>query len=93
MTRLEDALHNDLKALELLRDQLKVHGHLLKAEAKDRWRELEQKRDELMAELEKAKRAAEGPRQELEAAARRLGESLKAGYADILSVVKSDKQA
>lgn len=93
MTRLEDALHNDLKALELVRDQLKVHAHLLKAEAKDRWRELEDKRDELMAELEKAARATEGPRKEVETAVRRLGDSLKAGYADILSVIKPDKPA
>ena len=88
MSRLEDALNNDIKALELLRDQLKMHAHLLKAEAKDRWAELEQKRDQLHAQLQKVQRATEGPRQELEAAARRLSDSLKAGYADIKKVLK-----
>ena len=88
MSRLEDALHNDIKALELLRDQLKMHAHLLKAEAKDRWIELEQKRDQLHAQLQKVQRATDAPRQELEAAARRLSDTLKAGYADIKKVLK-----
>lgn len=88
MSRLEDALNNDVKALEQLRDQLKAHANLLKAEAKERWDDLEKKRDQLVAKMENVQRSADAPRQELEAAARHLVDILKAGYADFKKILK-----
>ena len=88
MSRLDNALQNDIKALELLRDQLKVHASLLKDEARKRWEELEEKREILKEHLDKAQRATDAPRKELEAAAKHLSEVLKTGYADIKNALK-----
>ena len=88
MSRLDDAIQDDIKALELLRDQLKVHADLLKAEAREQWEELERKRVILKKQLDKAREATDAPRQELEAAARHLSDVLKAGYTDLKKALK-----
>ena len=89
MSRLDKALHNDIKALELLRDELKLHAHLLKAEAKTRWNELESKWDVLKEHLGRAQVAAGASKQELDSAITLLVDALKVGYKDIKNALKS----
>ena len=89
MSRLENALHNDIKALELLRDELKVHAHLLKAEAKDRWADLEVKWSQLNEKAGRAQVAASNTQKEVEASAQMLVDSLKKGYKSIKDAMKA----
>lgn len=80
MSRLETALHNDVQALKLLRDELKLQSHLFKAEVKDRWAQLEADWDLLKANMARAEVAAGQAGEEAEAAAALLVETLQNGY-------------
>jgi len=88
MSRLKQAFHNDVQALELLHDELKLQAHLLKADAKDRWQELESKWSQLKQQLKSAKAAAEAAEPKIDAAAQQLVDALKAGYADLKNALK-----
>lgn len=88
MSRLENALHNDVKALEFLHDELKVQAHLLKAEARKQWDELEAKWASLKEHLQRAETAADRNKGDIEAAARLLIDALKAGFAQVRNALK-----
>ncbi len=88
MTRLENALHNDVKALEFLHDELKVQAHLLKAEAKKQWDELEAKWASLKEHLQRAEVAADRNKGDVDAAIRLLVDALKTGFAQIRNALK-----
>lgn len=83
MSRLDTAINNDLKALRLLRDELALHAALLKADLKDRWRELEAQMEVLHEHVERAKVAAGDSGKQAEAALENLIRSLRTGYTDI----------
>ena len=83
MSRLSVALHNDVNALCLLRDELALQASLLSAELKDRWAALEDKFAALKTQLRHAEAAAGKSRQELEAGARLMLDTLRAGYTEI----------
>lgn len=87
MSRLDQAITNDLLALRLLRDELALHATLLKADLKDRWHKLEADMDTLREHAERAKVAAEGSGKQAEAAIKTLIDSLHAGYADIKKAI------
>lgn len=89
MTRLSTALHNDLQLLKLLRDELVLKAHLLKAEAKVEWEALEIKSAELKAHVARAEVAAGHARQDAETAITLLVDTVKTGYASIRSALKS----
>lgn len=80
MSRLQQAFHNDLQALGLLRDELKLQAHLFKAEARDQWQELEGRWQALRGHAERLRDAAEISEAELELAGQLLVDSLKSGY-------------
>jgi hypothetical protein len=88
MSRLDEAFQNDVKALEHLHDELKVHAHLLKAEAKKHWDELETKWAGLKEQLQRAEAAADRRKGDVEAAARLLVQSLKSGFTDVRNALK-----
>lgn len=89
MSRLNNALQNDLKLLELLRDETKLQAHLLKADMKKGWDELERKWDDFKVHIERAQAAGGVAKNEAEAAATLLSESLKSGYAKVRDALKS----
>ncbi len=89
MSRIRQALHNDLQALEFIRDELTLQSHLFKAEAKKGWAELESRWDELKAQLSHAKSAAASAEPEIEAAAKMLIDTLKSGYAGLRNALKT----
>jgi hypothetical protein len=89
MSQLSVALHNDLKLLELSRDELALQAHLLKAEMKSRWDEMEVSWDVLKEHIGRAKVAGADARLETEAAMRQLFDSLRKGYASIRDALKS----
>lgn len=88
MTRLARALHNDLQALELLRDELKLQTHLLKAEAATRWQQLEQDWMRLKDQAQRLEAAGVQAEAEVETAAKLLVEALQNGYAQLKAAVR-----
>lgn len=88
MSRLHTALQNDVRALALVRDELKLQSHLLQAEYRTRWQELETRWDDLQEHLNRARTAAADARPQIEAAAELLSETLKSGYGDIRRALK-----
>ena len=88
MSRIDNALHNSISALELTRDELKLHAHLLKADIKQQWDELETKWSDLEEHLGRAEVAVSDSKQEIDAAVGLLLDSLKNGYRDLRNALK-----
>lgn len=89
MSRLDTALHNDLKLLRLLRDETVLQAHLLKADMKSHWEELERKWSELETHIERAQVAGDGAKKEAEMAISLLSDTLRSGYNSIRKALKS----
>lgn len=78
-----------LRHLSELRDQLALQSHLLRADLKDRWSDLETKWADLQEHVQRAGVAARDSRHEVAAAAQSLADALKDGYAQIRSALKN----
>lgn len=89
MSRLQTAMKNDLQMLKLLRDEIRLQAHLLKAEAKDHWDRLEQQWHKLQVHVDRAEVAATDARQDVDTASTQLLESLKKGYTQVKQALKS----
>lgn len=89
MSRLEAALQNDLQLLKLLRDELVLQAHLLKADMKERWEDLERKQSNLKEHLARAKVAEGDARREAETALSHLVSTMRDGYTRIRDALKS----
>ena len=70
----------DIRSLEQLRDELKLQAHLFKADARERWIELEQQWDRLQDELKPVRGAAEGAARDISAAAANLFDTFRDSY-------------
>lgn len=88
MSRLSTALQNDLKLLALMRDELALQAHLLKADVKGRWQDLEAKWAELKAHAARAEVAGEDAVQESETAIGLLVDTLRKGYDNIRAALR-----
>src|SRR3569833_3560323 len=88
MSRIENAFHNDVHALELLHDELRLQTHLFKAEARKRWDDLETKWGTLKEHLQRLEVAADRNKNEVSSAIKLLVDSLKTGYKDIKYALK-----
>lgn len=77
-------VREELKKLEdtLLqqRDELRLRMHLAKADAKDEWEDLERKWAEAQVKFDAVRQSAGASMEEIEAAARLLGDEIKNGY-------------
>lgn len=73
MKKLQDALLQQ-------RDELRVKLHLAKADARDEWEGLEQKWAEAQIKFTQIQKSAGESMDEIEAAARLLGEEIQKGY-------------
>ena len=89
MSRIDNALHNSIGVLELARDELKLHTHLLKAEIRQQWDELETQWQLLKEHLGRADVAVSDSRQEIDTAIGLLIESLQKGYRDVRATLKA----
>lgn len=89
MSRVETAIHNDVQALKLLRDELNLQAHLLQADTRKQWDELEAKWSVLKEHLGRAEVATDDAKQDVDAAVELLVEALKNGYARIRNALKS----
>lgn len=88
MSKLNVALHNDLKLLELSRDELALQAHLLKAEMKSRWGELEVSWGVLKEHIGRAQVASGDAKLEVETSMGLLRDSLRNGYASVRDALK-----
>ena len=75
--------HTDIDSVAQLRDELKLHAHLFKAEAKDEWKRIEGDWRKLKGQLAPAKRATKQSAKDIKGATRLLLKSVKKGYARI----------
>lgn len=80
MSDLGDKLDGLLGNLKTERDELRVRLHLLKAEAKEEWDEVEQHWDHLEGRLKKAGESAAESSDEIGAAGRQLAEEIGNAY-------------
>lgn len=78
----------DLDNLALVRDELSLQAHLLKADLKDRWLEAETRWDRLQAEARAVGVAVEHSGAELGAAASLLADALRKTYTDLRNALR-----
>jgi hypothetical protein len=89
MSRINVAVKNDLKLVALLHDEMKLQAHLLKADAKTRWNELEHRWGELQEHVGRAKVAGRNAGAEAESAIRELVDTLRTGYTNVRDSLKN----
>jgi hypothetical protein len=80
MSDLGDKLDELVATLRTERDELRVRLHLLKAEAKDEWDQMEERWDHLEARLKKTGEAAADSGEEVAAAGKLVAEEIGAAY-------------
>ena len=73
-------LRNLLDDLETARDELKLNAHLLKAELKDKWNDLEKKWEKISIEVKPKLEAAKDAGENITEAHKLLLSELKEGY-------------
>jgi len=78
----------DIDNLQQLRDELAVQAHLFKAEAADSWKELDQRWQDLTAQMEPLRKAARESGEEIGEAGSLLAETLKQGFDNIRKALK-----
>ena len=71
-----------------MRDELVLQAHLLKAEARDRWHQLEQTWKDFTAEVDRISEATDDSDENTDAFARRLTEELKEGFLELQRALK-----
>lgn len=89
MSRIQTAVHNELQLLKLLRDKTQLQAHLLKADLKDRWAELEGKWLKLQGHVDRAEVAAGDACRDADAALAGVMVSLRSGYTHIKEALRS----
>ena len=80
MSDLDDRLEEILGKLKSERDELRVQLHLLAAEAKDEWEEVEKHWDHLEARMKKVGDAAADAGDDVAAAGKQLAEEIGNAY-------------
>ena len=86
---LEDKVEQLLKDLARERDELRVQAHLLKAEARDEWEEMEEKWRHFESTMGRVGGSAKESAGEIGAAAEQLGEELGQAYKRLKNALKS----
>ncbi len=77
---LREAFERDVATLAKLRDELRVHMNLAKADARDEWKVLEQSWPRVESELKRVGDHTKEPVKEIGQAARTLLDEIKQGY-------------
>lgn len=80
MTDLDDRLERLVQTLREERDELRVRAHLLRAELRDEWDDVEQKWEHLEPKLERFRDSARESADDLGAAVSQLGEEIAHAY-------------
>jgi len=88
MSDLDDKFEGLVKSLKTERDELRVQMHLLKAEAKDEWEEVEGHWVQLEGKLKKVGEGASESGEEIAAAGKQLAEEIGNAYQRIRKSLK-----
>ena len=88
MSDLGDKYEGLMKSLKTERDELRVQLHLLKAEAKDEWDEVEERWDHIEGRLKKIGEGASESGEEIGAAGKQLAEEIGNAYQRIRKSMK-----
>lgn len=80
MAEMPDEMKKLQEALLQQRDELRVRLHLAKADARDEWEGLEKKWAEVQVKFGELQKTAEESGDDIEAAARLLGDEILKGY-------------
>ncbi|MCK9193296.1 MAG: hypothetical protein M0P19_05410 [Nevskia sp.] len=83
MNTSKTGVFENIDSLAQLRDELALQAHLMQAEAKDRWLDLETQWDHFQREASTARAVAGKSADEVGAALGLLGETLRQGYTDL----------
>lgn len=70
----------DIENLQQLRDELAVQTHLMKAEARDSWGDLEKRWEQLQAQMATLQQSGAESATEIHAATQLLADSIRNGY-------------
>jgi hypothetical protein len=88
MNDVTDKLEKLVEVIKTERDELHVRLHLLKAETKDEWEEVEQKWEYLEARLKKVREGVSESGEEVGAATAQLGREISTAYQRIRKAMK-----
>jgi hypothetical protein len=80
MAEMPEEMKKLQEALLQQRDELRVRLHLAKADARDEWEGLEKKWAEVQVKFSQLQKSAGESMDDIEAAARLLGEEIQKGY-------------
>ncbi len=80
MSDLDDKMEDVLKKLKTERDELRVQLHLLKAEAKDEWEDVEKRWEHLESRMKQVGDAASDAGGDVAAAGKQLAEEIGNAY-------------
>lgn len=81
--------NKDFEKLETIRGEVLVQAHLLKADLKDKFKELEQEWSKLSSQLKRVRVAADQESVNVNAATTLLVETLRAGYQNIKNTLRA----
>ncbi len=87
MGELSDRLSEELDALRELRDEVRVQMELGRAEARNRWEELEEDWQHLEGKLRLMRNESRGELEDIGEAARNLLERIREGYRHLRSLL------
>ncbi len=88
MSAMQDELKQLMSRLRVQRDELRVKSHLLKLDLQDEWEAMERKWEQLNQKLQRAEKEGAEASHEIGAAAKLLGEEIKAAYERVSKQLK-----
>jgi predicted nucleic acid-binding Zn-ribbon protein len=88
MSAMQDEFNQLISRLKVQRDELRVKSHLLKLDLQDEWAAMERKWEQLNEKLQRAEKEGAEAGREIGAAAKLLGEEIKAGYERVSKQLK-----
>lgn len=88
MSDLDDKMEKILGKLKTERDELRVQLHLLTAEAKDEWEEMEKRWEHIESRMKRAGDAAADAGEDVAAAGKQLAEEIGNAYQRIRKSLK-----
>lgn len=89
MNRMNQAVHDNLQTLALLRDEIRLQAHLFGAELRDQWDECESRWNRYQQNLLDMGEAAAQSRPDIRAATERLEAALTQAYTRLRAAVRS----
>jgi hypothetical protein len=88
MSQLKQAVHNNIQALQLLRDELKLQAHLLSGELEQSWQKAEADFDRLKLRAKRAAEAGAAAEAEIETELRKTVDTVRSSLEKLRASLK-----